>query len=147
MDVTANRRAWHKRSTRDGWFGRAWDLGQLLRPRLLRPRLLRWRPAQTGPAHLRHSLDELRTAGPRQAVLVVAPGELGEHGLERLSDARRQGATLLAVTAGSSDLEGLSHEAVTVPRANRDDPLTDDFGLATHVLTVSAGTVSRRRRR
>jgi hypothetical protein len=112
----------------------------------LRPRLLRWRPPADGPAHLRLSIDELRDGGHGRAVLVVAPDPLAADELERLADARRAGATLLAVTTSGDELAGIAHESAVV-----DSPVSpsglEDVGFAGHVVTVSAGTALRPRRR
>ena len=79
-------------------------------------------------------------------MLVVAPDPLAEDELERLADARRAGATLLAVTTCGAELEGIAHESAVV-----DSPMSvsglEDVGFAGHVVTVSAGTALRPRRR
>lgn len=113
----------------------------------MRPTLLRWRPPQSAPPHLAHTVAELVEAGRHKAVLVVAPNPVSPEMLERLSDARRRGASLLAVTAGQRELNELAHDAVTIPGNVGSDDLTgDDFSLATHLVTVSAGTKARSRR-
>ncbi len=111
----------------------------------LRPRLLRWHPPLDAPAHLRLGVDELRAAGRGRAVLVVAPDPLAENELERLADARRAGTTLMAVTAADDDLAGLAHEFAVVDSSAPAG--LDDVGFASHVVTVSAGTAGRPRRR
>jgi hypothetical protein len=111
----------------------------------LRPRLLRWQPPADAPAHLRLGIDELRDGGRGRAVLVVAPDPLAEDELERLADARRAGATLMAVTSVEDELAGLAHEAAVVESVAQG--AADDVGFASHVVTVSAGTAVRQRRR
>ena len=116
----------------------------------LRPTLLRWRPPASGPAHLRVPVDELRRSGRGRAVLVVAPDALAESELERLADARRAGATLLAVSSSHDDvaeLAGLAHDCAVVDSAA--DPVDGlaDMGFASHLVTVSAGTAALPRRR
>jgi hypothetical protein len=107
----------------------------------LRPALLRWQPPAHAPAHLRLSVDELRRSGRGRAVLVVAPDAFDETELERLADARRSGATLLAVTGGQHELTDLAHECAVV-----DSPVEglDQVGFAGHLVTVSAGTTAAR---
>jgi hypothetical protein len=104
----------------------------------LKPTLLRWNPPEEAPAHLSHSFAELRDASAGPTVLVVAPHALEERELEHLSDARRRGATLFAVSPRDGELTDLAHESVTLPdrSAMQDSP----FELATHLLAVSAGT-------
>ena len=112
----------------------------------LRPRLLRWRPPAEAPAHLRLGVDELRQDAHGRAVLVIAPDPLAEDELERLADAKRAGATLMAVTTSADELAGLAHESAVVDSPAPAQAL-DDVGFAGHVLTVSAGTALRPRRR
>jgi hypothetical protein len=112
----------------------------------LRPTLLRWQPPTSGPAHLRVSVDELTRSGRGRAVLVVAPDALAETELERLADARRAGATLLAVSGAhehTGDLADLAHECAVVDASHG----LEDVGLASHLVTVSAGTAILPRRR
>jgi hypothetical protein len=112
----------------------------------LRPALLRWQPPACAPQHLRLSVDELRRSGRGRAVLVVAPDALGEHELERLADARRSGATLLAVTTAAQggplggELAGIADQCAAVAGC-------EDMSFASHLVTVSAGTVVPDRRR
>lgn len=107
----------------------------------LRPTLLRRQPSPGGPSHLRHSIHELDSAGRRDAVLVVAPHEMDEQTLQRLSDARHRGAILLGVCRGDHELASVTHECVAVPfpSTSRSD-IDQEFDAATHVLAVSAGT-------
>ncbi len=110
----------------------------------LRPTLLRWKPPAGGPPHLRAGIDELRGSARGRAVLVVAPDPLAEGELERLADARRAGATLMAVASGEDELNDLAHDCVVVDGApNR----LEDVGFASHLVTVSAGTAALPRRR
>jgi hypothetical protein len=110
----------------------------------LEPTLLRWNPPTGGPAHLAHSVAELRDTGAAPTVLVVAPDALHERELEQLADARRRGASLFAVSALEGELADLAHECVT-PEAMEGSPMTAPFEIATHLLAVSAGTLPRQR--
>lgn len=114
-----------------------------------RPTLLRWQPPADGPAHLRHSVRELATAGARP-VLVVAPDALAENELEQLADARRRGSTLFSVAAGEDELSPLCHEQVIVdPQAQSVAHLFggQDFEVATHLLAMGVRTSEPSRRR
>jgi hypothetical protein len=113
----------------------------------LRPTLLRWNPPADAPAHLSHSFDTLRETSGGPTVLVVAPDALDEVELERLADARRRGANLLAVSAGEGELTGLANESVTLSAQTlAGSPLVAPFEVATHLVAVSAGTVLPRQR-
>ena len=116
----------------------------------LRPTLLRWQPPVAGPAHLRVSVDELRRSGRGRAVLVVAPDALADTELERLADARRAGATLLAVSSAHQDVDelaGLAHDCAVVDSLAGSANGLEDMGFASHLITVSAGTTTLPRRR
>ncbi|MEE1822999.1 hypothetical protein PUR61_12480 [Streptomyces sp. BE20] len=65
-------------------------------PRLA-PTLLRHRVPDRAPAHLAHGLRRLTEAGRGATVLVVAPTTAGAPLLERVHDARRNGATVLTM--------------------------------------------------
>lgn len=114
----------------------------------LRPTLLRWRPPAAAAPHLRLGLDELLHNSRGSAVLVVAPDPLGEDELERFADARRKGATLMAVTTAEDELAEFAHETAIVD-AVASTALTggEDIEFASHVVTVSAGSTSRGKRR
>ncbi|MEV0187303.1 hypothetical protein AB0I39_02045 [Kitasatospora purpeofusca] len=112
-------------------------------PRLA-PTLLRHRVPAAAPAHLAHGLGRLTGAGRGATVLVVAPSAAGEPLLERVHDARRHGATVLALegaapgapdgSAGPGDLAGLAHRRLAVGTAE-DEP----FDLAQHLVSAAAG--------
>ena len=74
---------------------------------------------------------------------VAAPADL----LTRVADARRAGATILALEAGGdSDLEGLAHETVTIGRpAPHQVALNAQFETAQHLVTVAVGQPRSRR--
>lgn len=126
------------------------DQARLLGAPTLRPTLLRRSPPPGAPAHLRHSIEDLRASGRRHTVLVVAPDELGAEALSRLSDARRRGALLLGVTGAASELATLTDDVVmvTTPAAAsfRLEEAETDFAVATHLVAVSAGESTSGRR-
>ncbi|MGW2249906.1 hypothetical protein ACWCXH_06855 [Kitasatospora sp. NPDC001660] len=109
-------------------------------PRLA-PTLLRHRPPAGAPAHLAHGLRRLTEARRGATVLVVAPGAVGAPLLEHVQDARRGGATVLAMDGGDAaavgslgDLGGLAHERLTVGTAEE-----EPFDLAQHLVSAAAG--------
>ncbi|MFE0461995.1 hypothetical protein ACFW1A_22375 [Kitasatospora sp. NPDC058965] len=105
----------------------------------LAPELVRHRPAAPGaPAHLRQGLDRLTAARRGQTVLVVTPDPAGAPLLERVADARRGGATVLALAAGDRELADLAHERLTVDRA-----VDDGFDLVQHLVSTAAGEPPR----
>ncbi|WP_316520927.1 hypothetical protein [Kitasatospora brasiliensis] len=111
-------------------------------PRLA-PTLLRHHPPSDAPAHLTHGLTRLTEAGRGATVLVVAPVAAGPPLLERVHDARRQGATVLALDGGGpafGDLVGLAHERLAVGTAAE-----EPFDLAQHLVSVAAGQRAGRR--
>ncbi|MFE6870267.1 hypothetical protein ACFVFS_27400 [Kitasatospora sp. NPDC057692] len=79
----------------------AWSDVPRLAPTLLRHRV----PAQA-PAHLAHGLGLLTEAGRGATVLVVAPTAAGATLLERVHDARRHGAAVLALDGAGPDGAG-----------------------------------------
>jgi hypothetical protein len=104
----------------------------------LAPTLVRWSPPPDAPAHLRIGLERIESARRGETLFVVAeeraPGPL----LERVGDARRTGATILALDGGDPELEGLAHDALAVPvRA----PLS--FDGAQHLVSMAAGEEAR----
>lgn len=82
----------------------------------LSPTLVRWAPPPGAPAHLAVGLERLEDARRGETLFVVAPDDPTEQLLERLADARRSGATLLAIDAGDSDLADLAHDEIVVPQ-------------------------------
>src|SRR3954468_3280043 len=81
----------------------------------LTPTLVRWAPPSDVPAHLAVDLSRLESAQRGETVMVVAPDEPTAPLLERVSDARRRGALVLAQRAGGSERERLAHESLVIP--------------------------------
>src|SRR5436305_11130902 len=77
------------------------------------PTLVRWSPPPDAPAHLSVTLARLEAASRGETVLVVAEDAAPEPLLERVSDARRHGATVLALDGGDTELEAMAHESLT----------------------------------
>ncbi|WUI04415.1 hypothetical protein OHR68_23655 [Spirillospora sp. NBC_00431] len=101
----------------------------------LAPTLVRWTPPADAPAHLRVGLERLEAARRGETLFVVAEEDAPVPLLERVDDARRVGATVLALDGGDKDLRGLAHEALTVPP---DQPLIS-FDGAQHLVSAAAG--------
>lgn len=124
----------------------------------LTPTLVRWQPPPGAPAHLAVGLDRLEQAGRGETLFVVAPDAAPDALLERVSDAKHDGATVLALEAGDAELRGLAHDALTVPSLEA-TPGVDasdasglvvpagagellpvvSFDLVTHLVSVAAG--------
>lgn len=105
----------------------------------LTPTLVRWAPAPGAPAHLRVGLERIRQAGRGETLFVVAEERAPEALLERVSDARRTGTTILALDGGDAELEELAHDALTIP-----ERAPFSFDGAQHLVSMAAGEVDRR---
>lgn len=105
----------------------------------LAPTLVRWKPPADAPAHLRVGLDRIQQAGRGETLFVVAEQDAPVPLLERVNDARRTGATILALEGGDTALEGLAHDAIAVPRLG---PVT--FDGAQHLVSMAAGELPAR---
>ncbi|WP_433235916.1 hypothetical protein [Actinomadura nitritigenes] len=117
----------------------------------LAPVLVRHQVPVGVPAHLAMDLRRLEEAGRGETVLVVAPESSGAPLLERVDDARRSGAVVLAMESGDTELRGLAHEALTVAdgveRGSRSALLPDGmlipdgaaFDTAQHLVSLAAG--------
>ncbi|MGN6301908.1 MAG: hypothetical protein ACTHN8_12555 [Angustibacter sp.] len=78
------------------------------------PQLVRWNPPQQAPDHLTIGLGRLEQVSRGETVFVVAPDAAPDPLLERVDDARRIGATVLALDGGDEQLGSLAHERMTV---------------------------------
>lgn len=101
----------------------------------LRPTLIRWAPPPGAPPHLAVGLERLTVLSRGETLFVVAPDAPPEDLLERVADARRGGATVLALDGASSDLAGLAHDALVVPAG----PSTPSLDAVGHLLSAAAG--------
>ncbi|MEU4211326.1 hypothetical protein AB0F13_15250 [Streptomyces sp. NPDC026206] len=110
----------------------------------LSPTLVRHRVPPGAPAHLSVGLGRLEAARRGETLLVVAEGRPGEGLLERVHDARRGGATVLALDGcppapgPRSDLHSLAHDALTVPGAAE-----LDLDTVQHLVSAAAGENGR----
>ncbi|MCM3298518.1 hypothetical protein ACPCTK_00525 [Streptomyces pseudogriseolus] len=100
----------------------------------LAPTLVRHDARPTDPAHLAVGLGRLEAARRGETLLVVAPGEPPAALLERVSDARRAGATLLSLGPEAGELPALAHEVLPVP-----DGSELDLDTVQHLVSAAAG--------
>ena len=100
----------------------------------LAPTLVRWAPPPGAPRHLGVGLARLEEARRGESLLVVSPQAAPDPLLERVSDARKSGATILALDRGDRQLEEMAHEALAVEAAA---PLS--FDAAQHLVSAAAG--------
>ncbi|MEU6471914.1 hypothetical protein ABZ927_03895 [Streptomyces massasporeus] len=100
----------------------------------LAPTLVRHDARPSDPAHLAVGLGRLEAARRGETLLVVAPGGPAAPLLERVSDARRAGATVLALGPGQGELPSLAHETLAVP-----DGSELDLDTVQHLVSAAAG--------
>ncbi|UUU34386.1 hypothetical protein JIX56_33625 [Streptomyces sp. CA-210063] len=81
----------------------------------LSPTLVRHSARPSDPAHLAVGLGRVSAARRGETLLVVAPSAPGAALLERVHDARRAGATVLALDTADRELGALAHEALAAP--------------------------------
>jgi len=108
----------------------------------LSPTLVRWRPPPGSPQHLSIGLERIQAARRGETVFVVTADEAPPALLERVSDARRIGATVFALDRGDRELESLAHEALTVPQSGITTPAPVSFDLAQHLVSAAAGEIA-----
>jgi hypothetical protein len=107
----------------------------------LMPTLVRWQVPAGAPAHLRVGLERLEAARRGETLFVVTPTSAPVPLLERVSDARRVGATIFALDQGDPELDALAHEAMTIapdPK-NPGSPGLMTFGIAQHLISAACG--------
>ncbi|MFJ8049993.1 hypothetical protein [Streptomyces luteogriseus] len=100
----------------------------------LAPTLVRHDARSSDPAHLAVGLGRLEAARRGETLLVVAPGAPAAPLLERVSDARRAGATVLALGPAQGELPSLAHEALAVPAGSE-----LDLDTVQHLVSAAAG--------
>ena len=98
----------------------------------LAPTLVRWAPPAGAPPHLSVGLARLEAAQRGETLFVVADDTAPVPLLERVDEARRVGATILALDEGDPELDALAHEALAVPES-----LSFDAGQ--HLVSAAAG--------
>ncbi|MFF4695902.1 hypothetical protein [Streptomyces chattanoogensis] len=105
----------------------------------LSPTLVRHRVPGGAPAHLSVGLGRLEAAGRGATLLVVTPEQPGAGLLERVHDARRNGATVLALDGGDRDLHALAHDALAAPAGDDDRTEDLDLDIVQHLVSAAAG--------
>ena len=105
----------------------------------LAPTLVRWQPPPGAPSHLSIGLSRLESAQRGQTLLVVSPDVAPVPLLERVHDARRLGATILALDQEDQELDEIAHEALALSR----DRTPFSFDAAQHLVSMAAGEPQR----
>ncbi|PAZ10344.1 hypothetical protein CLM62_41440 [Streptomyces sp. SA15] len=100
----------------------------------LAPTLVRHDPRPSDPAHLAVGLGRLAGARRGETLLVVSPEGPGAALLERVHDARRAGAAVLALGDGGGELTAMAHESLTVPEGAE-----LDLDTVQHLVSAAAG--------
>jgi hypothetical protein len=103
-------------------------------PRLA-PTLVRWSPPPGAPPHLSVGLARLEATRRGETLFVVSPDAAPAPLLERVHDARKVGATILALDAGDPELDEMAHEYLAVPAGVA--PVS--FDAAQHLVSAAAG--------
>jgi hypothetical protein len=98
----------------------------------LTPTLVRWSPPADAPPHLSVGLARLEAARRGETLFVVTEDVAPVPLLERVNDARKTGATILALDSDDPELDALAHEALAIP-----DTLSFDAGQ--HLVSAAAG--------
>jgi hypothetical protein len=106
----------------------------------LAPTLVRWSPPPGAPPHLAVGLARLEAARRGETLFIVAEDTAPVPLLERVNDARKTGATILALDSDDPELEALAHESLAVPQS-----LSFDAGQ--HLVSASAGEAASPTRR
>jgi hypothetical protein len=100
----------------------------------LAPTLVRWSPPPGAPPHLAVGMSRLEHAAHGETVFVVAPDAAPDELLERVADARKDGAVVLSMDRDDANLHGLAHDVLSVPA---DDAV--NFEIVSHLVTAAAG--------
>jgi hypothetical protein len=101
----------------------------------LAPTLVRWAPPPGAAPHLRVGMSRLEQARRGETLFVVAPDAAPAPLLERVHDARRVGATILALDQGDPDLDDMAHEYLSIEPGSA--PVS--FDAAQHLVSAAAG--------
>ncbi|MFI7019339.1 hypothetical protein [Streptomyces sp. NPDC050164] len=100
----------------------------------LAPTLVRHDARPSDPAHLAVGLGRLEAARRGETLLLVSPEGPAAPLLERVSDARRAGATVLSLGPGEGELPAMAHEALAVPEGSE-----LDLDTVQHLVSAAAG--------
>jgi hypothetical protein len=105
----------------------------------LAPTLVRWAPPPGSPPHLSVGLSRLESARRGETLFVVSPDVAPAPLLERVHDARKLGATVLALDQDDPELDGIAHEVLAVPPGLA--PFS--FDAAQHLVSMAASEPGR----
>jgi hypothetical protein len=100
----------------------------------LAPTLVRHDARPSDPAHLAVGPGRLTAARRGETLLVVSPEGPDAPLLERVHDARRAGATVLALGGDTGELATMAHESLAVP-----DGAELDLDTVQHLVSAAAG--------
>ncbi|MGP4087174.1 hypothetical protein [Streptomyces sp. KR55] len=100
----------------------------------LAPTLVRHDARPSDPAHLAVGLGRIEAARRGETLLVVSPQGPGGPLLERVHDARRAGATVLALGSADGDLTAMAHETLAVREESE-----LDLDTVQHLVSAAAG--------
>ncbi|ANS64813.1 hypothetical protein SLINC_2589 [Streptomyces lincolnensis] len=100
----------------------------------LAPTLVRHDARPSDPAHLAVGPGRLTAARRGETLLVVSPEGPDAPLLERVHDARRAGATVLALGGDTGELTAMAHESLAVP-----DGAELDLDTVQHLVSAAAG--------
>jgi hypothetical protein len=98
---------------------------------------VRWSPPRDAPPHLAVGVGRLEEARRGETLFVVSSTAAPVPLLERAADARKAGATILALDAGDPELDDIAHEYLAV--APGVAPFS--FDAAQHLVSAAAGEV------
>lgn len=101
----------------------------------LSPTLVRWAPPPGAPPHLGVGMTRLEQARRGETLFVVSPEGAPAPLLQRVHDARKVGATILALDQGDPELDDLAHEYLSVAP----DQAPVSFTAAQHLVSVAVG--------
>ncbi|WP_409472490.1 hypothetical protein [Streptomyces sp. HC307] len=100
----------------------------------LAPTLVRHDARPSDPAHLAVGLGRIEAARRGETLLLVSPEGPGAPLLERVHDARRAGATVLALGSADGDLTAMAHETLAVREESE-----LDLDTVQHLVSAAAG--------
>jgi hypothetical protein len=105
----------------------------------LAPTLVRWEPPPGAPPHLSVGLARVEAVSRGETLLVVSPDAAPVPLLERVHDARRLGATILALDQDDPELDAMAHDSLAVSP----ELAPFSFDAAQHLVSMAAGELER----
>lgn len=105
----------------------------------LAPTLVRWEPPPGAPPHLSVGLARVEAVSRGETLLVVSPDAAPVPLLERVHDARRLGATILALDQDDPELDAMAHDSLAISP----ELAPFSFDAAQHLVSMAAGELER----